>query len=102
MKKSLLFKSVIFAAVASFAVACDDDVNLGAVDTGNLAVPDNNVVYVTDAQGQRNYSSVDLRNSLTSQLVVNAPSSVASDTKVTFAYDPTVLSEYNTNTVKAY
>ena len=97
MKKSLLFKSVIFAAVASFAVACDDDVNLGAVDTGNLAVPDNNVVYVTDAQGQRNYSSLDLRNSLTSQLVVNAPSSVASDTKVTFAYDPTVLSEYNTN-----
>lgn len=95
MKKSLFLKSCLFVATAIFAASCDEDVTLGTVDTGNLAVPDGEVVYITDASGKRNYSNLEFRDTQTTPLYVNAPSSVSSETKVAFTYDPTVLDEYN-------
>lgn len=82
------------AAVA--AVSCDDDdVFVGQVDSGRLDVPEGNVVYVTDAKGNRKFSNVEFHTSGTEQLWVNAGSALSKDCNVTFTYDPSVLDEYN-------
>ena len=93
MKKSFLFKSCLFAVAAAVTVACDDDVKVGTVDTDKLAVPDNDVVYITDAAGMRNYSNIEFRDNTTTQLVVNGGG--ASNATVTFSYDAAVLDQYN-------
>ncbi|MDE6367992.1 MAG: DUF1735 domain-containing protein, partial [Muribaculaceae bacterium] len=93
MKKRFLLKSCLFAVAAAAIVACDDDVKIGSVDTDNLAVPDNDVVYITDAAGMRNYSNIEFRNNTTTHLIVNC--SGASNATVTFSYDATVLDQYN-------
>ena len=92
--KRILLKSCFFAAVAAVAVACDDEVKIGAVDTDNLAVPENEVVYVTDAAGMRNYSNIEFRGNTTTRFNVNGP--VSANSSVRFVYDPAVLDEYNT------
>lgn len=93
--KNLFFKSCLMATVALAAVSCDDDISLGSVDTGKLDVPTGNVVYITDADGQRLFSSIDFANTYTSQLYVNTPKAFDADCSVTFAYDPEVLTNYN-------
>jgi len=96
MKKRLFFKSCLVASIALLAASCDDDANLGSVDTGKLEVPDGNVVYVTDALGKRNVTTIELNNNtVNTQLRVHAPKAVASDCNVTFAYDANALDTYN-------
>lgn len=93
--KNLFFKSCLMSTLALAAISCDDDVSLGAVDTGKLDVPTENVVYITDADGQRLFSSIDFANTYTSQLNVNTPKGFDSDCSVTFTYDAEVLTNYN-------
>lgn len=96
MKKRLFFKSCIVAAMAIVAASCSDDVDLGQVDdNGRLDVPEGNVVYVTDAGGNRRAANIELQGSKTVQLFVNASGVQNNDNQVTFAYDPQVLDTYN-------
>ncbi|MCM1347823.1 MAG: DUF1735 domain-containing protein [Firmicutes bacterium] len=92
--KNLLFKSCLMATMALAAVSCDDDVSLGSVDTGKLDVPTGNVVYITSADGQRLFSSIDFANTATSELVVHSPKNNTECT-VTFSYDAEALTNYN-------
>ncbi|MDE6783283.1 MAG: hypothetical protein K2J17_06130, partial [Paramuribaculum sp.] len=73
MKKRLFLKSSLIAIAAVFAVSCDDDVTLGSVDTGNLAVPEGSVVYVTDVNWTRTYSVLEFRETQTTPIYLNAP-----------------------------
>lgn len=95
MKHNLIFKSFLASGLAILAASCSDDVNLGSTDTGKLEAPENAVVYVTDASGSRNYSSVEVHKTHESKLSVKSPEALASDCNVTFAYDPAVLDAYN-------
>lgn len=96
MKKRLIFKSLIMAAVAVAAVSCnDDDAYLGGVDTGRLDVPDGSVVTITDHNGKRDFTTIEFRDNATYSLNVNAPKAVASQCNVTFTVDPSVLADYN-------
>lgn len=102
MKKNFLFRSCLVAAVALTAAACSDDADLGKVDTDKLNVPDGSVVYVTDAEGKRKFSSIEFRDATTTQLWVHSPKAVAADCNVTFAYDPSVLADYNSANATEY
>ena len=97
MRKNFIFKSCLFALASMAVVACDDDINVGAVDTDTIAVPDNGVevAYVTDAAGKRTYSNIEFRDNTTTQLYVNTQAPVSGATTVTFTYDANVLTEYN-------
>lgn len=97
MKKRLIFKSLIMAAVAVAAVSCnDDDTYLGGVNTDRLDVPDGSVVTITDHNGKRDFTTIEFRNNGTYSLNVNAPKAVAAKCNVTFTVDPQVLTDYNT------
>ena len=85
MKKNFLFRSCLVAAVALTAAACSDDADLGKVDTDKLNVPDGSVVYVTDAEGKRKFSSTEFRDATTTPLSVHSPKAVAADCNVTFS-----------------
>ena len=96
MKKRLFFKSCLVASIALLAAACDDDANIGGVDTGKLEVPGGDVVYVTDAAGKRNFGQIDLHaQPVDAQLVVKTVKAIESDVKLTFKYDASLLDEYN-------
>ena len=53
--------------------ACSEDIDLGGVGTENIEFPQGGVVYVTDAQGKRNFSTVEFRDRITSELNILAP-----------------------------
>lgn len=96
MKKNL-FKYLIMGALAVAAVSCDnDDVCLGAVDNDRLEVPGNDVVYITDHQGNRHFTSVEFRDNATFTLNVISPNPLAADATVNFSIDPQALADYNT------
>lgn len=96
MKKRLFFKSCLFVAAAIAAVSCDDDVNIGSVDTGKLEVADGTVIVVTDAAGKRNATEIDLKNQeVKTQLRATASAALTSGCTLTFAYNANALDEYN-------
>ncbi len=95
MKKQLFFKSCIIASVALVAAACSEDVELGNVGSDTIETPEGSVIYVTDHEGSRSYSNVELRDNATYSLSVNTAKALASDCNVTFAYDLSVLDSYN-------
>ncbi len=80
-------------AVASLS-ACEDDVQLGQADNSNLTVPDN-VVYVTDQDGKRIYTHVDVRDTKDVPLYVNTTDALNADCNVTFVYDANAVAQYN-------
>lgn len=96
MKKGIFYKSCLISALAFAAVACnDDDVTVGAVDTGVLGVPEGSVLYVTDTNGSANYSTVEFRNSATHEIVVNATSAANVERSAKFVYDASLVEKYN-------
>lgn len=96
MKKRLIFKSLIMAAVAVAAVSCnDDDAYLGGVDTGRLDVTDGSIVYVTDHNGKRYSTNVELHTTATNSLSANLSQALGADCNVSFAYDPAAVESYN-------
>lgn len=96
MKKRLIFKSLIMAAVAVAAVSCnDDDAYIGGVDTGRLDVPDGSVVTVSDHNGKRHTTNVELHTTATNTLTANLSQTLGSDCTVNFSYDPASVEAYN-------
>lgn len=80
-------------AIVSFT-ACEDDVMIGQTDNPNLGVP-GDVVYVTDKDGKRVYTHVDVRDTQDVPLYVNTTSELNHDCDVAFVYDPTAVDKYN-------
>lgn len=96
MKKGILYKSCLCAALALAAVACnDDDVTIGAVDTGVLDVPEGSVLYVTDNTGSAKYATVSFRNTAKHDIVVNATSAANVERSAKFVYDESLVEKYN-------
>lgn len=96
MKKGILYKSCLCAALAFAAVACnDDDVTIGAVDTGVLDVPEGSVLYVTDNTGSAKYATVSFRNTAKHDIVVNATSAANVERSAKFVYDESLVEKYN-------
>lgn len=98
----ILFRSLCALAVAVSATACDDDdMILGGADTSGILTPDGNVVYVTDADGNREFSSTEFVGNGSFDLFANSSKPV-SGCSVTFSADPTVLAAYNEENGTSY
>lgn len=82
------------AAVAASLTACEDEVTINQGDAPSVEVP-GEVVYVTDNDGKRIYTSVELRDTKDVPLYVNTPKSFMYDCDVAFVYDATAVDEYN-------
>lgn len=96
MKKRLFIKSCLVASVALLAASCSDDVTLGSIDAdGRLDVPEDAVVYITDASGSRGSSKVEFHNAETKSLHVKTGVALPVDCKVTFTYNVDALTAYN-------
>lgn len=96
MKKKIFFKSVIMAAVAVAAVSCsDDDTYIGGVDTGRLDVPEGTVVYITDQNGKRYSTNVELYSTDVVTLNANISKALAADCNITLSYNPEDVTAYN-------
>ncbi len=90
------FNTIYTLCLAAFAMtACSEDIDLGGVGTENIEFPQGGVVYVTDAQGKRNFSTVEFRDRITSELNIHTQTPRATATAVKFQYDENVLTEYN-------
>ncbi len=85
---------LLTAVAAASLTACEDDVMLGQADISNIGVPDQ-VVYVTDKDGKRIYTSVDLHGTENVPLYVNTLSKLDHDCDVAFTYDATAVDQYN-------
>lgn len=85
---------LLTAVAAASLTACEDDVMLGQADISNIGVPDQ-VVYVTDKDGKRIYTSVDLHGTENVPLYVNTLSKLDHDCDVAFTYDATAVAQYN-------
>lgn len=90
------------AALGFLAAACSDDINLGQVNPDNAVVPDGDIIYITDAAGKRHFSNVEFRGNSTEKLTLNTPHELANDCSVSFAYDESVLTEYNEKNMSSY
>lgn len=95
MKKRLFFKSCLVAAIAAVAVSCSDDVDLGSVDTGKLEIPEGNVVYMTDANGNRNLSKLEVNGTVSTLINLISGKTVDADCNITVAYNPQLIADYN-------
>ncbi len=95
MKLNKFLKYGLCSVVAVTALtACEDDVVIGNADTTDIATPDN-VVYVSDENGKRIYTTVDVRDTKDVPLYLNTFSPLSTDATVTFAYDATAVAQYN-------
>lgn len=91
----IFFRSLCALAVAVSATACDDDdLIVGGADTNGYLTPDGNVVYVTDANGNREFTNTEFVNNGSVDLFANSSKPV-NGCSVTFSVDPTVLTAYN-------
>ena len=90
------------AALGFLAAACSDDINLGQVNPDNAVVPDGDIIYITDAAGKRHFSNVEFRGNSTEKLTLNTQHELANDCSVSFAYDESVLTEYNEKNMSSY
>ena len=96
------FRSLCAVALAVSAVACDDDdMVLGGADISGLGTPDGNVVYVTDADGNREFTTTEFVSNGSLDLFANSSKPVNGCT-VTFSVDPTVLAAYNEENSTSY
>lgn len=93
MKLNKIFIYGILLAAASLT-ACEDEVMIGKANNPNLSVP-GEVVYVTDPDGKRLFTHIDLRDTKDIPLYVNTPKALKRDCNIAFVYDETVLAEYN-------
>ncbi len=93
MKLNKMFIYGILLAAASLT-ACEDEVMIGKANNPNLSVP-GEVVYVTDPDGKRLFTHIDLRDTKDIPLYVNTPKALKRDCNIAFVYDETVLAEYN-------
>lgn len=86
--------SLCTAVVAATLTACEDDVVIGSADTSGLQVPEK-AVFVTDKDGKRTFTHVDVRGSQSIPLYVNASGTLKGDCNVTFVYDASAVDKYN-------
>jgi len=95
-KHKMIFRTLLMVAVTATMTACDnDDLYLGAADTEVLGGGTGNVVYVTDAQGNSEFSFVDFSNSYNLELFARTSQPASGNCTVTFSYDTKVLADYN-------
>lgn len=93
--RNLIQRSFLMAMVAMAATACQEDVNIGGVQAPDVTGSDDQMLYVSDANGSTGHSNLEFRDNATLDLYVNATAAAAADASVKFAYDPTVLEQYN-------
>ena len=85
MKLNKIFIYGILLAAASLT-ACEDEVMIGKANNPNLSVP-GEVVYVTDPDGKRLFTHIDLRDTKDIPLYVNTPKALKRDCNIAFVYD---------------
>ena len=91
-----IFRSIIGLAAAASLVACDnDDLYLGSADTDILGSAAGNVVYITDGNGHGDVSFVEFSGNRTIDLFARSSKPLSGDCTVRFAYDASVLAQYN-------
>lgn len=91
---NFIAKSALVVALAMAATACSDDINYGnnpAPEVGDGSP----LLYVTDAEGGTQLTTVEMRDTKDVELFVNATAPLATANTVTFAYDATALAAYN-------
>lgn len=93
--RNLIQRSFLMAMVAMAATACQEDVNIGGVQAPDVTGSDDQMLYVSDANGSTGHSNLEFRDNATLDLYVNATAAAAAEASVKFAYDPTVLEQYN-------
>ena len=86
--------SLCSVVVAASFTSCQDDVVIGSADTSGLVVPAK-AVYVTDKDGKRVYTTVEVRGSQDIPLYARATSALSNNCDVTFVYDATAVDQYN-------
>lgn len=98
----IFFRSLCALAVAVSATACDDDdLIVGGADTNGYLTPDGNVIYITDAKGNREFTNTEFVGNGSVDLFANSSKPV-SGCSVTFSVDPTVLAAYNEENATSY
>lgn len=95
MNNISIFRPCIAVALGLLAAACSDEIQLGKASTDNIALPDGNVLYVTDNNGKRHFSNVEFRDNASFTLTLHTPRALNESCAVKFAYDPVVLEDYN-------
>lgn len=96
MKYSNLIKNSLLVAMAALAAAaCREEVNIGNLEAPEINGEASQLLYVLDANGSIDNSSLEFRNKGSLDLFVNAIEKHSADQSVTFTYDPTVLAAYN-------
>lgn len=93
--RNLIKRSFLMAMVAMAATACQEDVNIGNVQAPDVDGSGDALLYVSDAAGSTGHSNMEFRDNAALDLYVNATAANAADANVKFAYDPTVLEQYN-------
>ncbi len=99
-----LYNLFAFVAVAGACLtSCSDDIVLGSEDDSRYQpASSDEMIYVTDAQGKRTYSTLEFNQSGSMTLQLNATTAAKRECKVTFTYDTAALDEYNTAQGTAY
>lgn len=96
MKYSNLFKrSLLMAMVAAAATACQEDVNIGSVQSPDVTGTGEALLYVSDAQGSTGHSNLDFRSTASLDFYLHSTEASTAQENATFAYDATVLEQYN-------
>lgn len=93
--RNIIKRSLFVAMVAFAATACEEEVNIGNAQAPDIADDSDAIIYVSDANGSTGHSNLEFRGSTGLDLYVNATVAHAADESVNFAYDLTVLDEYN-------
>ena len=96
MKYSNFFKrSLLMALVAAAATACQEDVNIGSVQSPDVTGTGEALLYVSDAQGSTGHSNLDFRSTASLDFYLHSTEASTAQENATFAYDATVLEQYN-------
>lgn len=92
-----LYKLLSFAAVVGACLtSCSEDIVIGSEDDSRYQpASSDEMIYVTDAQGKRTYSTLEFHQAGSMTLQLNATTSAKRECKVGFTYDLTALEDYN-------
>lgn len=92
---NIIRRSLLMAAVAVTATACQEDVVIGNPQAPDVSGSGDALLYVSDADGSTGHSNLEFRGTAGLDLFVNATVAPSDAQSVTFSYDAAVLEEYN-------
>lgn len=96
MNYNNIFKRFFLIAIVALATTgCQEDVNIGNIQAPDVAGTGDAMLYVADANGSTGHSSLEFRSTADLDFYVNTTAANQVSENVTFAYDPSVLEQYN-------